>query len=211
MDPNHNPQSSVRMNRSKVLSSLRPRRPSPSALRQLSTRPHPLASKATPRGPVLAGKTPPSLQSRQQKWSTLTALIIATFTGATTFVVGLQTGKGEAETKLVYKEPTQEGFKSGMKDLEGWLPADCIATDRETLLAHGHSDWACECSPRVGRLEARANSRADHDPTGLPGAVLYPRSTEDVVRIVKLAGKLAIPLIPFSGGTSLEGALSPRA
>lgn len=52
---------------------------------------------------------------------------------------------------------------------------------------------------------------ADHDPSGLPGAVLYPRSTEDVVRIVKLAAKYAIPIIPYSGGTSLEGHFSPVA
>ena len=43
------------------------------------------------------------------------------------------------------------------------------------------------------------------DPRGLPGAVLYPRDTADVVAIVKVASQYGIPLIPFSGGTSLEG------
>lgn len=34
---------------------------------------------------------------------------------------------------------------------------------------------------------------------------MYPRSTEDVVRIVKIANKYAIPLTPYAGGTALEG------
>lgn len=36
-------------------------------------------------------------------------------------------------------------------------------------------------------------------------SVLYPRSTEDVVQIVKIAADNYIPIIPYSGGTSLEG------
>lgn len=35
--------------------------------------------------------------------------------------------------------------------------------------------------------------------------MLYPRSTQDVVAIVKAAAKHSIPLVPFAGGTSLEG------
>lgn len=39
----------------------------------------------------------------------------------------------------------------------------------------------------------------------MPGAVLYPRSTADVQAIVRVANEFGIPLIPFSGNTSLEG------
>lgn len=49
---------------------------------------------------------------------------------------------------------------------------------------------------------------AAHGPTGLPGAIVYPRSTEDVVKIVKTAAANAIPLIPYCAGTSLEGRCS---
>lgn len=45
----------------------------------------------------------------------------------------------------------------------------------------------------------------DHDVHCLPGVVFYPRSTEDVVQIVKIASKFCIPIVPISGGTSLEG------
>ena len=35
--------------------------------------------------------------------------------------------------------------------------------------------------------------------------VVFPTSTEDVVKIVKIAVKYRMPVVPFSGGTSLEG------
>jgi len=35
--------------------------------------------------------------------------------------------------------------------------------------------------------------------------VVYPNSTEDVVKVVQIANKHRTPVIPYSGGTSLEG------
>jgi hypothetical protein len=35
--------------------------------------------------------------------------------------------------------------------------------------------------------------------------VVYPTSTEDVVKIVNVARKYRMPIVPYSGGTSLEG------
>ena len=41
---------------------------------------------------------------------------------------------------------------------------------------------------------------------GFPhSVVVYPKSTEDVVKIVDVARKYRMPVIPYSGGTSLEG------
>lgn len=77
-----------------------------------------------------------------------------------------------------------------MESIETWLPSENIARDRETLVGHGLSEWSY------------------HNDVAMHGAVLYPRSTEDVVKIVKLASLHAIPLVPFSGGTSLEGHFS---
>lgn len=39
----------------------------------------------------------------------------------------------------------------------------------------------------------------------LHSVVFYPSSTEDVVRMVKIATKYRMPVIPYSGATSLEG------
>jgi D-lactate dehydrogenase (cytochrome) len=168
-------------------------------------RPHPLAAKAP---------TPGAFKPRPQKWSSLTAILVATFTGSATYIFGLQSGMGAAkgsapagDAAKVYKDPTAAGFAKAMQQLRTELPQDCIAEDRETLVDHGHSKWSCESDPSILKRGCtdRNYAHVDHDPTGLPGAVLYPRSTEDVVKIVKLAALYSIPLVPFSGGTSLEG------
>lgn len=39
----------------------------------------------------------------------------------------------------------------------------------------------------------------------MPTCVVYPRSTEDVQFILRTASKYRVPVIPYGGGTSLEG------
>lgn len=129
------------------------RRPVPSSIRQLSTRPHPLSSRITPSGPVPAGRTPPRLAPKVQRWSTLTAILLATLTGSATYIVGLQAGK--PAPALSFKEPTQANFDTAVKELASWIPEDCLAQDRDSLVSHGHSDWAGE------RGDRRAGERAD--------------------------------------------------
>src|SRR5579871_1752283 len=42
----------------------------------------------------------------------------------------------------------------------------------------------------------------------LPVAVAYPKSTEEVSTIAKICHKYRVPIIPYSGGSSLEGNFS---
>ncbi|KAI9749925.1 MAG: hypothetical protein M1815_002118 [Lichina confinis] len=65
-----------------------------------------------------------------------------------------------------------------------------VSTDDEDLHAHGYSEWSTVNSDR------------------LPIAVAYPRSTEDVSQIAKICHKYRVPMIPYSGGSSLEGNFS---
>lgn len=67
---------------------------------------------------------------------------------------------------------------------------DIISTDPDDLHAHGYSEWS-SCN-----LDT------------LPVAVAYPRSTEQVSVIARICSKYHIPIIPYSGGTSLEGNFS---
>ncbi|GAA6003095.1 hypothetical protein JCM10207_001986 [Rhodosporidiobolus poonsookiae] len=159
----------------------------PLSASRYSTRPHPLASQVTPRGPVPKPTGPARPSGPRARHSTLTAVLLATLTGSLTYALGRREGAAADGPKLEYKEPTEAGFKAALEDLKAWLPEDCLAQDRDSLVAHGWNDWAA------------------HGPTGLPGAILYPRSTEDVVKIVKTASKHGIPLIPYCAGTSLEG------
>ncbi|TVY48111.1 D-lactate dehydrogenase [cytochrome], mitochondrial [Lachnellula occidentalis] len=67
---------------------------------------------------------------------------------------------------------------------------DTISTDLEDLKIHGYSEWS--------------STNID----GLPVAVAYPKTTAEVSKIAKICYKYRVPIIPFSGGTSLEGNFS---
>jgi D-lactate dehydrogenase (cytochrome) len=67
---------------------------------------------------------------------------------------------------------------------------DIISTDAEDLHAHGYSEWSST------------------NPDTLPVAVAYPRSTEQVSIIAKICHRYRVPIIPYSGGSSLEGNFS---
>lgn len=61
-----------------------------------------------------------------------------------------------------------------------------VSTDPDDLLACGFSPY-------------------DYHPGAPHSVVVYPQTTEDVVKIVKIANKYRMPVIPLSGHTSLEG------
>lgn len=67
---------------------------------------------------------------------------------------------------------------------------DIISLDPEDLLAHGYSEWSTT------------------NPETLPVAVAYPRNTEEVSTIARICHQRRVPLIPYSGGSSLEGNFS---
>ncbi|KAK3393116.1 hypothetical protein B0H63DRAFT_10800 [Podospora didyma] len=67
---------------------------------------------------------------------------------------------------------------------------DIISLDPDDLHAHGYSEWSTT------------------NPEGLPVAVAYPRSTEQVSTIARICHKHRVPVIPYSGGSSLEGNFS---
>ncbi|KAK1252648.1 hypothetical protein MKX08_003835 [Trichoderma sp. CBMAI-0020] len=83
-------------------------------------------------------------------------------------------------------------FRQAISDIVWELgnQKDIISTDPEDLHAHGYSSWSTV------------------NPDELPVAVAYPRTTEHVATIVRVCHRHRVPVIPFSGGTSLEGNFS---
>lgn len=67
---------------------------------------------------------------------------------------------------------------------------DTICTDEEDLQQHGYSEWSSLNAER------------------LPVAIAYPTSTEEVAEIAKVCHKYRMPMIPYSGGSSLEANFS---
>jgi D-lactate dehydrogenase (cytochrome) len=70
------------------------------------------------------------------------------------------------------------------------LGDDCISTDDDDLKAHGFSEWS---TINIDQL---------------PVAVAYPKSTHEVSQIAKICHKYRMPMVPYSGGSSLEANFS---
>lgn len=72
-------------------------------------------------------------------------------------------------------------------ELRKTIGNEAVSTDKEDLLAHGYSEWSSNNSEN------------------LPIAVVYPKSTEEVSKIAAICSQYRMPMIGFSGGSSLEG------
>ncbi|KAI9491529.1 hypothetical protein BDB00DRAFT_766871 [Zychaea mexicana] len=83
-------------------------------------------------------------------------------------------------------QSTQSAIQQAFHELQKVLPSEHVTVDEETLQLHGYSN----------------NSYHNE---GSPNIVVYPTNTQEVVQIVKIANTLNVPIIAFSGGTSLEG------
>ncbi|EEP82712.1 conserved hypothetical protein [Uncinocarpus reesii 1704] len=68
-----------------------------------------------------------------------------------------------------------------------------VSTDKIDLEEHSGSDWSS--------YTAKPNEK--------PFLVVFPSTTEEVSRIMKICHDRRIPVTPYSGGTSLEGHFSP--
>jgi D-lactate dehydrogenase (cytochrome) len=78
-------------------------------------------------------------------------------------------------------------FIQAIQELRTVFPEEgFVSTDKDDRLAHA------SIGPR--HMERKAHS-----------VVVFPRSTEDVVKIVNIAKRYKMPIVPHSSGTSLEG------
>ncbi|KAG2108407.1 FAD-linked oxidase-like protein [Suillus discolor] len=93
----------------------------------------------------------------------------------------------EALEEMEPKYGTPKDFEQAIKELRDSFDSDdAVSTHPDDLRIHGYSE-------------------NDYHPNAPHTVIVYPKSTEDVVKIVKTAVKYRMPLTPFSGGTSLEG------
>lgn len=109
-------------------------------------------------------------------------------------------------TSSVPQYGTPEDFKAAIRELQRALPGDMVTDDEDVLQEHGfstndyHPGERLDCYP-----DAKSLTEVFRSPGILHSVVIYPRSTEDVVKVVQVATKYRMPVIPYSGGTSLEG------
>lgn len=103
---------------------------------------------------------------------------------------------------------SENDFSSAIEELRRTFASeDSVSTDPDDLHRHGFStnDYhPGRLRPRLQFLKSLTESLvgASHS------VIVYPESTEDVVKIVKIATKYKMPITPYSGGTALEGHFS---
>lgn len=83
------------------------------------------------------------------------------------------------------------GVRQSLHEIRREVGEEIISTDPDDLHAHGYSEWS-----------------STNPEKGLPVAVAYPRTTEQVSTIARICHKYRVPIIPYSGGSSLEGNFS---
>jgi D-lactate dehydrogenase (cytochrome) len=88
---------------------------------------------------------------------------------------------------------SRSNLQAAWADLTDIVGKENVSTDDGDLTAHSGSEWSS--------YSISVNER--------PFLIVYPSSTEEVSRIMKVCHHRLIPVTPYSGGTSLEGHYAP--
>ncbi|KAH3684324.1 hypothetical protein WICPIJ_004704 [Wickerhamomyces pijperi] len=101
--------------------------------------------------------------------------------------------KTNSTTKLSDLGPieygSEEDFQQAIKEITELLGQEHISTLETSLDAHNDTFFQTH-HPLPGQR---------------PRVIVYPGSTEEVSKVLKIIHKYKVPVVPFSGGTSLEG------
>ncbi|KAI0011380.1 FAD-linked oxidase-like protein [Xylariaceae sp. FL0662B] len=152
-----------------------------------------------------AGRTWSNSADHAPKWSGRSVFALSATAGALGFgLAGASLQVPPKHAVMLFDRKTQTPQYASVDEMEKALSEirreiatkcdvdgeDIISTDPEDLLSHGYSEWSTT------------------NPDNLPVAVAYPRSTEQVSSIARICHKYRVPIIPYSGGSSLEGNFS---
>ncbi|KAF2460160.1 D-lactate dehydrogenase mitochondrial precursor [Lineolata rhizophorae] len=129
-------------------------------------------------------------------WTTGRVLLLSASLGTAAYYYGVSDGGFRAQDawpafrQISPRYGGKREMEKAIQELRWFLGEEAISTDDEDLRMHGYSEWS---SINIDQL---------------PVAVAYPKSTEDVSRIASVCYKYRVPMIPFSGGSSLEANFS---
>lgn len=84
------------------------------------------------------------------------------------------------------------------------MPSLLTADARSVLLSELRALLGDRCSDNPTVLEHHAHSESWH-PAGRPDVVVFPLSVDEIAAVVRCAARLAVPIVPFGAGSSLEG------
>lgn len=84
------------------------------------------------------------------------------------------------------------------------MPSALDATARAALVADLRGLLGDRCTTNPTQIEHHSHSESWHAP-GNPDVVVFPLSTDEVSRVMRLAARHRAPVVPFGAGSSLEG------
>jgi D-lactate dehydrogenase (cytochrome) len=104
---------------------------------------------------------------------------------------------------------SKEDVRKAIKELRDAFPdPNSVVTDRDVLGAHGTSPHSYHPESPHAAVVRFSRSRWGSLNLMLFGFKVRPKTTEDVVKLVNIARKYRLPVVPYSGATSLEGHFS---
>ncbi|KAI0792493.1 hypothetical protein C8Q75DRAFT_804866 [Abortiporus biennis] len=147
---------------------------------------------------------------------TQTAILLAggTLIGLLGYHIGVRHSKNSDVDKDYYNPQISAKTTSGFNETYG-SPEDFRKAVLELKVIFGNSldgDKSTKISTNADVLKIHGYSETGHTTSPyhpvfntLPTVIVFPTSTEDVVKIVNVANKYKMPVVPYSGATSLEG------
>ncbi|EWG48670.1 D-lactate dehydrogenase (cytochrome) [Fusarium verticillioides 7600] len=105
-----------------------------------------------------------------------------------TLLYTIASHKTDKDDESQYASRTE--MELAVEEIRKALGEDAVSIEDEILHSHGYSDWS---TINIDRL---------------PVAVAFPTTTEEVATIAKICHKRRVPMIPYSGGSSVEGHFS---
>lgn len=93
----------------------------------------------------------------------------------------------------VTKYADHSKLEEALQQIRSAIGENSVQTQQDLLKEHSDSSW-----------------QTRHPlPNEIPVAVVFPKSTADVSKILKVANQYKVPITAYSGGTSLEGHFTP--
>ncbi|XHG09335.1 hypothetical protein AWENTII_012403 [Aspergillus wentii] len=134
--------------------------------------------------------TGPSASASSPFWTSGKVLFASAFAGGLGYGYAASTQSSQSQSSKQPQYGSAKDFDKAIAELRTKLGDDTISTDEDELHLHGFSEWS--------------SINADR----LPVAIAYPKNTDEVSEIAKICHKYRMPMIPFSGGSSLEANFS---
>ncbi|KAL4906853.1 hypothetical protein BDW74DRAFT_189960 [Aspergillus multicolor] len=141
-------------------------------------------------GKSARSRTSSSSANSSKSWSLSRTIFVASLAGGIGYGVGSSDQLWQPKDTEIPQYGDTEDFEKAIAELRAKLGEDTVSTDEDDLQRHGFSEWSSVNADR------------------LPVAIAYPSSTEDVSEIAKVCNKYKMPMVPYSGGSSLEANFS---